>query len=110
MNRKLVQMLRDMLEGIPEKRIFLGSVYPDDKCGLRGYPRPCGTVACIAGWALLYPPFVELGIRNFGFFPTEKCSKFFGVSNDGPFNVRMPHEKGTDKEIALRRLDKLLAR
>lgn len=100
MNRERVQELRNVIAGIPEKNIRLDSYYT------KGGEKPCGTIACIAGWACIYPPFVKAGINRTGMYSPD-CSKFFGV----PFHTfweRQWGETGTDKEIALKRLDALL--
>lgn len=125
MNRKRVQELRDMFAGIPATRVMLERVFSRDKYssgigvknGIIPTPKPCTAVACLAGWAWIYPPFVEAGIREadrFNDSVTAKCAAFFGVSQD-VFGTRgwcAPDEKsvsaGTDKQVALRRLDRLL--
>lgn len=105
MNRERVQMLRDMMEGVPEERINLQSRYT-----IRPAQWPivdCRTIACIGGWAQLYPPFIAMGITN-------DWDAFFGMFNKrgfvkhGLFFSGQPNERGTDKKIALRRLDALL--
>lgn len=107
MNRKRVQMLRDMIAGIPEKQVDLS--WPFQNAG-KTLPKPCGAVACMAGWAYLYPPFVAAGIRK------NKARDGFCVAANDFFDTycflfagRMHSEIGTDKEVALARLDKLLA-
>lgn len=108
MNRERVQMLRDMIAGIPEKNINLIAVYRKaegyDNTTKRPIPT-CGTVACMWGWAMIYPPFVKAGIprTNDWFAGTE----WFDVPDD-TFDYRHGHERGTDKEVALHRLDRLL--
>ena len=113
MNRERVQELRDMMAGIPEARVRLDRVWNDDICGIGPVPEHiCGTIACIAGWAMLYPPFVKQGIRraSHSIYPTDKCAAFFGVPNNGAFSQRLLKDgKGADKQIALARLDALLA-
>lgn len=106
MNRERVQMLRDMMAGIPEKQIYLDSFY--QSAPTRADHMPCGTVACIAGWACIYPPFVEAGIKKSSYFLDYAAAKFFDVDEE-VFFERQPEERGgTDKEVALRRLDRLL--
>ena len=97
MNRERVQMLRDMISGIPDERIDL------DKF-IRGDGTPCGTIACIAGWASIYPPFRDLGFKRHG-----SWTEFFGLPKYSTlFSVNRGAEPGTHKQIALRRLDALL--
>jgi len=111
MNRERVQELRDVMAGIPESLVDLNSVWKNDKCGYRQPPKPCGAVACIAGWALIYPPFVESGIRLGPDTSIGKVRTFLGLhmSQYHVLYSRQGHETGTDKQIALRRLDALLA-
>ena len=110
MNRKRLQMLRDMIAGIPAKRINLGEVFKDDVCGDGPAPKPCGAVACMAGWAWIYPPFVRAGIRKISKSPCDAADVFFGTQKDNPclFDSAWYSESGTHKQIALRRLDALL--
>ena len=108
MNRERVQMLRDMISGIPAKRLNLDKFYKKNG-------EPCGTIACIGGWAAIYPPFVEQGLaRNvwgwptyLGYLPKTSCALFFDIPKD-TFCTRMSKDRGTHKQIALRRLDALL--
>ena len=110
MNRERVQMLRDMMEGIPESRINLSEF-----TNRRNNPHDCQTIACIGGWAGMYPPFKEQGFvtENDGLPHLEgvvgiyACIVFFEADSKTFFR-RLPHETGTDKQIALRRLDALL--
>lgn len=108
MNRERLQMLRDMIAGIPQMQMNLDRFYT-----LNG--NPCGTIACIAGWASIYPPFIEQGLKKGrweepvyndkeGLFAV---ADFFDVSEE-IFYERLPDERGTHKQIALRRLDALL--
>lgn len=106
MNRKRVQMLRDMLEGIPEKRVRLPHVYLHGASSSNP-PKPCGAVACLAGWAWIYPPFIEEGIREMNKLAVYASMDFFEVRQE----VFLPADRlehGTDKQIALARLDALL--
>lgn len=109
MNRKRVQTLRDVIAGIPAKRFDLDFVFKGDETGTqRGAPNPCGAIACIAGWAWIYPPFVKAGIRKQGtVWPADAAPHFFKTSAS-VFWSRQRGEDGTDKEVALRRLDRLL--
>lgn len=107
MNRERVQMLRDMIAGIPENQVYLNVFYLASE--------PC--VACIAGWAAIYPPFVERGFHKNSVLGIPAYGENRGLSAaaeffDIPETIFDQHgfEPGTDKEIALRRLDKLLAK
>lgn len=109
MNRKRVQMLRNMMEGIPDDQVYLQSWYAQEG-------KPCNTIACLLGWACIYPPFVRSGLKKSPHgFPIldgggafwQAGANFFDVSAD-VFNGRKRGERGTDKQIALCRLDRLL--
>ncbi len=105
MNRKRVQMLRDMIAGIPDEQINLAYAYSDeDGAPLQEWPAKvsCGTIACMYGFARLYPPFIKEGIP---LTSAGEAAAFFGVPWETFF---LFGERGADKEIALRRLDKLL--
>jgi hypothetical protein len=102
-----VQELRDVIAGIPDDHIELSSIFQN---GSRwNLPKPCGAIACVAGWAWLYPPFVEAGIRNATLDGTtmDNCAAFFQV-HVNTFEGADYNERGSDKQIALRRLDRLL--
>ena len=113
MNRKRVQMLRDMMEGIPDKQVNLDFYF------IRNGD-PCETIACIAGWAAIYPPFIKQGLQKktehgftlpyfAGFFGKEAAAKFFDVS-PATFSLRQIFCSNiTQKKEALKRLDALLA-
>ena len=107
MNRERVQMLRDMMEGVPEENIFLDSVYRGRRPGM-DYPdhATCGTIACMFGFARLYPPFIEQGIREHQTFVTAAI-QFFDIPHSVFMGIRS-YELGPHKQIALRRLDALL--
>lgn len=111
MNRKRVQMLRDMIAGLPEERVRLAEVFTDPEWRLSSEcpPEPCGAIACIAGWAWIYPPFIEAGIRNIDRSAMYAAPEFFDIPAE-TFSWKIGGEIGTNKEIALRRLDALLAR
>jgi len=104
-------MLRDMISGIPEKQMDLGDYYVKNG-------EACNTIACIAGWAAIYPPFVKQGLEIEEYLSRKSiafrgctgqfaAAKFFGVDYR-EFSPRQSSEHGTNKEIALRRLDRLL--
>lgn len=105
MNRKRVQMLRDMMAGIPEANIDLRRFYSDGRGKYAEKPAraSCETIACMGGFAMIYPPFLEDGIGAYG-----DCFDGFFKTPFGLFFARMEGETGTDKEIALKRLDALL--
>jgi len=107
MNRERVQKLRNVIAGIPEKNIRLDDIFQGDEIHESNPPKPCGAIACIAGWAWIYPPFVKAGIRKYDCSAWHAAAEFFDVPF-GTFDQRGREERGTDKEIALRRLDKLL--
>lgn len=94
MNRERVQMLRDMIAGIPARKVNL------DTC-IEGDGTPCGTIACIVGWASIYPPFADRDDR-------EGWVDYFDVHHTSLFGTRRSNELGTHKEVALKRLDALL--
>lgn len=95
MNRKRVQMLRDMIAGLPKKNLNLNEVSVDEA-------NLCGSIGCIGGWADAYPPFKAMGLHG-------NWEPFFDLPDGSLFAFRLDHEFGSDKQIALRRLDKLLA-
>lgn len=92
--------------GIPEKMINLVAF-------IRGEPSPhnCETVACIGGWAAMYPPFKEMGQEGLPIYlwfeGSYACAIFFDVPGE-TFTFKFRHERGTHKQVALRRLDRLL--
>jgi hypothetical protein len=102
-------MLREMIAGIPGRQINLHAFYMTNG-------DPCGTIACIAGWAAIYPPFVDDGLRKLGPYVLFRgtsgqfaAAEFFEVDYR-VFSQRRRNERGTNKQIALARLDKLLAK
>ena len=105
MNRKRVQMLRNMIAGIPAKRINLDTFLRGGKTA-----HDCRTVACIGGWASLYPPFIAQGLIRDGDLSTVTFAEFFDVPREIFASTAWSIERGTHKQTALRRLDKLLAR
>ena len=116
MNRERVQMLRDMMEGIPEEQVALDRFFTQNG-------EACNTIACIAGWAAIYPPFVEQGLTvckvdldwtaaykapsYAGLTEEQAAAKFFDVPAI-TFSYVHHDETGTHKQIALKRLDALL--
>src|SRR3954464_13810487 len=98
MNRARLRTLRNVISGIPETNVDLSFPHVDEK-------NLCGSLGCIGGWASAYPPFKQMGIRG-------DWEGFFGLTfkQSRLFDFRQPNERGTDKEIALRRLDALLRR
>lgn len=52
-SRKWLGKLYAMLDGIPEDNVYLGTFFK------KGGAANCGTIACTAGWASIYPPFLK---------------------------------------------------
>lgn len=68
MNPTHIERLRTlyaMLDGIPDSRVHLRTwnrAEGSENVGSEDAMHSCGSVACILGWAAIYPPFVEQGL------------------------------------------------
>lgn len=118
-----VRMLYAMLSGIPEPRVKVtswraagrGDGYIASKAQMTKHA--CGTTACAAGWAAIYPPFNALGLfadrygrpsvkhPNTGY---NSCAAFFDMSFEearNTFSGEYFEEAGlTQKQTALARI------
>lgn len=91
---KRVRELVAMLRGIPEERV-----------ALEAWVQPyvgCDTIACLAGWAAMYPPFVKQGLYLSERSPVpmfkdfkgnqlnryEALEEFFGIRGGDVFSSR----------------------
>lgn len=54
-----VMRAHEILSGIPDDHVYLGSFYPEGQS--MGAPL-CGTIACGAGWLALNPEFQAMGL------------------------------------------------
>ena len=93
--------LYNMIKGIPARQVYLDLLYANG-CSERP-PRACSAIACIAGWAWIYPPFIKAGIRRITDSPMSACEMFFNLP-EYVFYPRQPHERGSEKTIALLRI------
>lgn len=105
MNRERMQELRNVIAGIPSKKINLD--FPFQNGLSSSPPEACSAVACTAGWAWIYPPFIKAGIKRHGSCAMHAAPRFFDVESN-VFSDRSCNESGSDKDVALRRIDKLL--
>lgn len=63
-----IERVRDLVamwRGIPERLVDLNFWHEDQNAEKKPAIHRCGTHACLAGWACLYPPFIEQGL-SFG--------------------------------------------
>lgn len=134
-----LRTLYSILAGIPFERLDLESFYSGTEkvADLLMAEHKCGTTACAAGWAAIYPEFVEQGLSSKAYCNTvifedldwggryydfSAMARFFGLSYDESiaiFGIKdeeswfskgiEPHQC-TDRRVALHRIRRFLRR
>jgi hypothetical protein len=133
MNIELFKDAIAIADGIPDNRVNLDFFQQPERVQVEGksfsterwISKPeditCGTLACMAGWLCLHPDMRKHGLRASsegvpalnGCFEYLAMARFFGISRTEAYDLftwKRDNEKGTDKQVWLKRAMKLLAK
>ena len=121
-----IERLRElyaMMFGVPDERVDLKNWTSSRSFS----PRSCGTRACAVGWATVYPPFMEQGLRMSDGLPVfgargnwGAVDTFFGIGNEvssylfrvgsqwNPFALKCEGRGESDKKQVLQRIRTVL--
>lgn len=126
MHVERLKTLYEMLDGIPEQKVKLAhwwtgqsGVMPCPVDYTKDELEDCGTLACAVGWACLYPPFIEMGLKGDWATPTfgkeedwDAVMRFFDLTMEESTELFTRYTKDhlhlSDKQYVLHKIRDLL--